>query len=189
MIKIYTIYRATNIITKKSYIGFSSDWKARKREHKFNALSEDNKNYVFYNSIRKHGFDNFEWEVLYQSRDKLHTLEEMENHFIQEYNTLYPYGYNMKLGGSGGNLSEYARKNISERRKGIKFSEDHIKNLSLSHKGKKHSLEEKKKISESIKNTLKSLPPVTCPHCGLTGRKSNMTRYHFNNCHIIKNLN
>lgn len=185
--KIYTIYRATNTLTNKSYIGFSSDWKSRRREHKFNALNGDNRNYVFYNSIRKYGFDTFEWEVLYQSKEKQHTLEVMEDFFITECNTIHPYGYNMKTGGGGGNLSEYSRNKISERRKGMKFSESHLENLRLSHLGKNLPSEQRKKISESLTNTLKNSPPVVCPHCGKSGRKSTMTRFHFNNCRSSNN--
>jgi group I intron endonuclease len=178
---IYTIYKATNRITGKSYIGYSSDWKSRKRLHKYHA-KQDDRNYLFYNSIRKHGFESFIWEIIYQSKDKLHTLGKMESYFIVEYNTLSPNGYNMKTGGEGGNLSEESRKKISESRKGMKFSEEHINNLRLSHQGNKHTEEQKKKISESLKGKEKILKLVICPHCNLVGKGSNMTRYHFNNC-------
>ena len=147
---IYTIYKATNKINGKSYVGYSSDWKSRKRLHKHNA-DKNKKSYPFYNAIRKYGFDNFIWEVLYQSKDKIHTLEEMESFFIEECNTITPYGYNMKTGGEGGNLSLESRKKISNSRIGIKFSEEHINNLKLSHIGKKPSDETKKRLSEALK--------------------------------------
>lgn len=178
---IYTIYKATNRITGKSYIGYSSNWKSRKRLHKHHANLGD-KNYLFYNSIRKHGFDSFNWEIIYQSKDKLHTLEKMENYFIEQFNTLSPNGYNMKTGGGGGNLSEESRNKISKSRKGIKFSEEHINNLRISHQGKKHTEDQKRKISETLKGKEKVLKLVICPHCKKEGKGSNMTRYHFNNC-------
>jgi len=178
---IYTIYKSTNKINGKSYIGYSSDWKSRRRLHKHNA-DNNKKSYPFYNAIRKYGFNNFNWEVLYQSKDKLHTLEEMESFFICEYNTLTPNGYNMKTGGEGGNLSLESRKKISVGRIGIKFSEEHINNLRLSHLNKKHTEEQKQKISQTLKGKVKILKVVTCPHCCLVGKGSNMTRYHFNNC-------
>jgi group I intron endonuclease len=178
---IYSIYKATNTINGKSYIGYSSDWKSRKRLHKHIA-DKNAKNYPFYNAIRKYGFDNFSWEVLYQSKNKMHTLEEMETFFINEYKTLSPYGYNMKTGGEGGNLSMESRKKLSNSRIGIKFSDEHIKNLKLSHLNKKHTEEQKQKISQSLKGKVKILKLVVCPHCNLEGRGSNMTRYHFNNC-------
>jgi len=179
--KIYTIYKTTNTITNKSYIGYSSDWKSRRRLHKLNS-KKNNKNYIFYNSIRKHGFENFVWESIYQSLDKQHTLEVMEQYFINEYCTMWPHGYNMKFGGSGGNLSDQAKKKISEKRKGIIFSDEHIKNLSISHLGKKHTEEQKIKISNSLKGKKKNLKLVTCPHCNKSGKGSNMTRYHFTKC-------
>lgn len=178
---IYSIYKATNKNTGKSYIGFSSDWKSRKRLHKYNS-NKNERNYIFYNSIRKHGFDAFQWEVLYQSKDKEHILGTMENHFIELYNTLAPNGYNMKVGGGGGTLTEDAKKKIGEKRKGMVFSDEHKKNLSDSHKGLSHTKEQKMKIGESVRKTLRLAKPVSCPFCGKSGRKSNMTRYHFGNC-------
>lgn len=138
----------TNTITNKCYIGYSSDWKSRRRTHKLNALQEQ-RNYVFYNSIRKHGFENFVWSILYQSKDKEHTLF-MEQYFIEQHNTLHPNGYNMKEGGSGGNLSDDAKRKLSKSRKGIKFTDKHKRKLSESHKGLKHSDETRKKMSQSM---------------------------------------
>ena len=182
--KIYTIYKVTNVITNKSYIGYSSDWKSRRRLHKLNS-NRNEKNYIFYNSIRKHGFDNFVWEAIYQSLDKESTLHKMEQFFIEQHNTLHPNGYNMKLGGSGGNLSEQARKKISEKRKGVQFTEDHKRNLSLSHIGIKQTDESNKKRSSTLTGKPKNLKLVQCPHCNLQGKGSNMTRYHFGNCKKI----
>ena len=150
--KIYSIYKATNILTGKSYIGFTSNLASRKRLHKYNAWK---RNSPFYASIRLYGFDQFVWEEIYSSRDKEHTLCVMEDYFINSYNTKYPHGYNMKDGGSGGNLSQVARKKISEKRRGILFSEEHKKNLSLAHIGYKETEEHKKNISKSLKGKLK----------------------------------
>lgn len=147
---IYTIYKATNKVNGKSYIGYSADWKSRRRIHKYIA-DKNKKSYPFYNAIRKYGFDNFSWEVIYQSKDKMHTLEEMETFFIHEYYTLAPNGYNMKTGGEGGNLNPESRKKISDSRIGIKFSDEHINNLRLSHLNKKHTEEQKQKISNALK--------------------------------------
>jgi group I intron endonuclease len=159
---IYTIYKVTNNINGKRYIGYSADWKSRRRIHKYIA-DKNKKSYPFYNAIRKYGFDNFSWEVIYQSKDKMHTLEEMETFFIHEYNTLAPNGYNMKTGGEGGNLSSESRKKISDSRIGIKFSDEHINNLRLSHLNKKHTEEEKQKISNALKgkNKGKILGPLS----------------------------
>jgi hypothetical protein len=66
--------------------------------------------------------------------------------------------------------------------------------------GKTHNIETKRKLSElkigkkrseeSIKNqklSIKKREIITCPHCGLSAKKSaNMTRYHFDYCKNIK---
>jgi len=55
--------------------------------------------------------------------------------------------------------------------------------------GRGHTLESRKKMSENRAgkptwNKGKSAPQqiVECPHCGKSGGKQNMTRYHFDNC-------
>jgi group I intron endonuclease len=99
---IYTIYKATNKVNGKSYIGFDSEWPSRKERHKENIK---HRSQYFYNAIKKYGWDNFEWEVLYQSLDGEHCLKVMENHFIVEHRTYTGFsdckGYNVTLGGEG----------------------------------------------------------------------------------------
>ena len=96
---IYTIYRATNILNGKVYIGFDSSWPKRKTEHK-NSIKYDD-NYKFYNAIRKYGWDNFNWEVIYQSLDYDHCFNTMETFFIIEHDSL-ANGYNGNKGGGRG---------------------------------------------------------------------------------------
>ena len=51
------------------------------------------------------------------------------------------------------------------------------------------ALRGKKKSNESIekrKRTLANQPLRTCPHCRITGKGSNMTRYHFDNCKLFQ---
>ena len=95
---IYSIYKATCLTTGKSYIGFDSNWPQRMWEHK--CYSRNKKNNKFYNAIRKYGLDDFEWSVIYQSKDRKHTLKEMETFFIKQYDSM-KNGYNSTLGGEG----------------------------------------------------------------------------------------
>lgn len=46
------------------------------------------------------------------------------------------------------------------------------------HKGKKRPQNVVDKVSESLRN----LPDVECPYCGITGHPSNMGRWHFDKC-------
>jgi group I intron endonuclease len=99
----YTIYKVTNTINGKAYIGFDSRWPSRKSVHICEAITRKNKKYPLYRAMRKYGVENFEWEVLYQSEDRNYTLNVMENNFILEHNTHFKEGngYNMTYGGEG----------------------------------------------------------------------------------------
>ena len=99
--QIFTIYRATCTVNGKSYIGFSSKWPDRVKEH--NDAAKAGSAFLFHKAIRKHGFENFVWEILYQSKECDYTLNEMEPYFIDECNTFFGTGdgYNMTLGGEG----------------------------------------------------------------------------------------
>jgi len=131
---IYSIYKATNIVNGKVYIGFAKNVNNRKHRHKHFALTKGVSNY-FYTVIRKYGWNNFQWEIIYQSKDRLHTLNVMENFFIVEYKTYIGYkdcrGYNMTLGGDGslGNNNPKTQSHkdaISKSLSGKKKSVEHI---------------------------------------------------------------
>ena len=59
---------------------------------------------VFYNAIKKYGFDNFEVSILEECLIK--ELNEKEKHYIEELKTLVPYGYNVKDGGQNTSRKE-----------------------------------------------------------------------------------
>jgi len=127
---IYTIYKATNKINNKVYIGFDSNWPHRKNSHKCYYQNGDTK---FYRAIKKYGWQTFEWTILYQSTDKIHTKNIMENHFIIE-NDSYKNGYNSTLGGDG------------------TFGHHHNNYIpSFGFLGKKHTSETKKLMSKNMR--------------------------------------
>ena len=116
--KIYSIYEVTNKLNNKKYIGFATNFIQRKSQHKTDYPKKD---FIFYRAIRKYGWENFEWKIIYQSLEKEHTLKTMEPHFINELKTMSPSGYNMTAGGQRGPdtikrkpLTEEQRKNVSE---------------------------------------------------------------------------
>ena len=159
MSSIYSIYKVTNTINGKVYIGFDSNWPKRKSVHK--SLSK-NPTQKFHKALKKHGWDNFTWEIIYQSKNKEHCLNVMEPHFITENNS-FKNGYNMTLGGEGTfgkkswlgkNHSEETKEKISKSNTGKIVTKQHSLNISIAKKGKKRkpfTEEHKKKISESVK--------------------------------------
>ena len=100
---IYTIYRVTNTITNKVYIGFTKNSvKYRKNQHLGTAKRFPN--IPFYAAINKYSESAFIWEAIYQSKDQDHALNVMEPYFIKEYHSYIEFtesnGYNATLGGS-----------------------------------------------------------------------------------------
>lgn len=120
MTKIYTIYKATNKITGKCYIGFDSRWPRRMKTHNRVAYRQEENTY-FHNVIRKYGKSCFDWEVLYQSLDGHHCLNIMEPYFIKEHNSYGEGGYNLTHGGDqvmmGRKHSHQTRQRLSEKLK------------------------------------------------------------------------
>lgn len=51
--------------------------------------------------------------------------------------------------------------------------------------GRKNSQNTNKLISQKVKETMEY---ITCPHCGKCANKSNMIRWHFDNCSIYTNI-
>ena len=101
---IYSIYLATNKINNKVYVGFTWNLKERMAVHRY---AYRNKITKFYNAIRSYGWGNFNWKVIYQSTDKDYCCNVMEPFFISEYSSFgeNSNGYNMTIGGEGGNYT------------------------------------------------------------------------------------
>lgn len=94
---IYSIYKITNTINDKVYIGFTKNFERRIVEH--NRNSKKINSHLYY-AIRTYGIETFKFEIIYQSLDAEHTKNIMEHYFIEVYDSYYT-GYNMTLGGDG----------------------------------------------------------------------------------------
>ena len=145
------IYRA--YYADKSYIGRTIDFESRRLNH----FSYANRglDYAFHRALRKHGFHNFNWEIL-ESDIPDSEIVECEIYWIKKYDS-YRNGYNMSGGGeglgSGDNNPFYGRNHTDETKKKMSESKsgkyDGEGNPMY---GKKQSEETKRKISESLKN-------------------------------------
>lgn len=93
------IYKITNKINNKIYIGQSVNIKSRWADHKKNAFNANYKEYnkYLYRAFRKYGLENFTFEIIEEcSREE---LNDRENYYILYYHSNEEeYGYNTTSG-------------------------------------------------------------------------------------------
>lgn len=133
------VYKATNKINNKIYIGKTiQSLKRRKQIHI--AIAKKGNNYYFHRAIRKYGWDNFEWEILTET-DSESKLNALEKFYIAAYRKMTIL-YNMTDGGEGinGENNYFFNKHFINEKNGMY--------------GKHHSEETRKKISESLKGNI-----------------------------------
>lgn len=95
----YHIYKCTNMLNDKVYIGYTENFERRIYQHRYDAFARQ-RNTKFYNAIRKYGFESFTWEIIYSSWDKKHCWD-AEKIFVDEYDSVAG-GYNIVDGGKVG---------------------------------------------------------------------------------------
>jgi group I intron endonuclease len=166
---IYSIYKFTNIINGKVYIGYTNNTTKRYKTHKTKSQLLKS---AFYDAIKSYGWDNFSFEIIYQSKDGEHCHNTMEEYFIREYKSHIDegFGYNLTYGGEGqksptketrwkigsanrgktrGPLSEETKLKIgysNSQKKRTPEEREHLRQINL---GKKQSEETKLKRSKS----------------------------------------
>lgn len=96
------IYKFENNINHMVYIGQTIDLEKRYLKHCRN-IKDLRKQEDLYRALREFGLENFSYEILVQldsfDQDR---LNELENYYINYYNSLKPNGYNMVPGGTNG---------------------------------------------------------------------------------------
>lgn len=170
--KIYSIYRITDLLNGKVYIGYTNNVNVRWTNHRYAAKVKTTT--ALYHAINKHGIENFTFDVIYQSLDRGHTLNEMEPHFIKDYNSYAPFGYNLTFGGEGVEglkHSEEANLAKSIRQKGVKKSEEHTAKKIANQSGKVRPVEVGIKISQSKKGKPRSIEASLKTKIANTGKK------------------
>ena len=155
------IYMIKCHITKKCYIGQTTrDLSSRINEHL--CFKKVPKCLHLENAIKKYGRNNFYYGVIKECYKEQEQLNEMENYFINYYNSI-ENGYNIRNGGSNGKLSKKTRNKISIANTGKKRTDEFKINASIRMKGKnnhrygiKPSKNTRKKISESNKGKIQT---------------------------------
>lgn len=177
------IYIITNILElNKKYIGQTVSHRknhkkfrpfgyiGRFKEHISEALCNTKSKQCNYlnNGIRKYGSDNFKVELI--TRCDVSRLDEFEKIYINKYDTLYPNGYNLTIGGSiFGTIKELDISNETtdyiKQKKNLKKTEE-TKNLISSrlkefYKDETNRLERSKTIQQQhFKNKVKLIQDV-----------------------------
>lgn len=93
------IYKITNKINNKIYIGQSIDIKERWKQHFYKAYNEKELGYnsAIHQAFRKYGYENFSFEVIELCEKE--ELDAKEIYWIKTLNSLTPNGYNILSGG------------------------------------------------------------------------------------------
>ena len=181
--KRYTIYKITNLVNGKIYIG-QTNRPIKKRLSAHINSARHGSWYAIHKAIRKYGPENFEIQEIDFAESK-EEMNEKEKFYVTEHKSNDPrVGYNMTPGGDGftGTFfqTEETKKRISQSMTGMKRPTDtcpkcgatgsasHLKRFHYDNCGKKRSYG--------------AQAQATCPHCGKTGGASNIKRFHFDRC-------
>lgn len=115
------IYKITNQINGKIYIGQTIEYEERIRHHKQTPFRKASRDYnkPLYKAIRKYGVDNFKFEII-DTAETIEELNEKEIRYIEEYDCLIDTGkgYNLETGGGNGHKSEHTKKKIGDAQRG-----------------------------------------------------------------------
>ena len=94
------IYKATNTINNKCYIGQTIQNLTYRRSAHYFYATKDVPDTLLSKAIKKYGRDAFTWEVLEQC-DSKEQLDEMEYHYIKSFQSYGEGGYNSTPGAGG----------------------------------------------------------------------------------------
>jgi len=133
--KIYVGQAVSHILNHKRYRPYGHE--GRFRCHISEAFSQKkNQSHYLNNAIRKYGVHDFEVDLIEccETSDS----DSREIHYIKEFNSLYPNGYNLKNGGSVFTHTDESKKRVSngvinyfkdkkmDRFKNVKFIDENI---------------------------------------------------------------
>ena len=160
MLNMGTIYKITNTVNGKAYIGQSTRDAIGER---IPAHLRGHGNIILRHAVDKYGKDVFSVEILHDGIIN-ELLDCYELDAIKQHNTLSPNGYNLILGGNSNKVySKETRSKMSEAMRGNTngrgntHSPETRRKISESNKGRKLTEEQKQHLSNI--NTGKTYPP------------------------------
>ena len=150
------IYRFTNMINGKRYIGKSTDILRRYEGHIYNANNKTDCQLID-KEIKKYGVNSFRFEILEICEEE--NLNDYETYWIKYYQTNFlsteydGYGYNMTDGGNGGKTTTSWSCGHIPWNKGLnKYNDDRVRQYGEKQKGKYVSEDTREKLRYSAKN-------------------------------------
>lgn len=163
----YTIYKITNNVNSKIYVGITSQ-PIQKRFNNHKAQSKRKNNIKFYHAIRKYGIQNFEIQKI-DVANNLESACKKERQYISKYDSI-KLGYNTAPGGlARGNHTEASKKKISLANTGNKRPDV---TLLLKGKPSRQNFSDLTRLKMAISHTGKlnfnygkKLPKISCLLC------------------------
>ena len=155
------IYGIRNKVTEKYYIGSTQDFSKRWSEHKYHLKRGTHHSIKLQRSYDKHGVASFEFSILKEVED-LDQLQDVEEEFIQLYQS-WLNGYNvLKRGAKLGEYEEGTVRNVSEgeyttRRKIGEAADVRMKKERLNLRVSKSRLEKLRRVSMQREKTMTQL--------------------------------
>lgn len=97
--KIWVIYKITNKINGKIYIGQTLNWKLRRKQHikgYYGKMNRERRPSIIHSAILSYGEDNFTFEIICRAYTHEEAIQK-ETFFISYFNSVTPNGYNVRL--------------------------------------------------------------------------------------------
>jgi group I intron endonuclease len=144
------VYKITNRINGKIYIGQSINIESRWNAEKWHGKTESSNSQAIIRAIRRYGLNSFDFEIVEET--SVNQLDEREKYWITFFDSYNPTkGYNATFGGQNGHggikRPPETGQRISKALKGKSRPSMHGKPSGMS--GKKHSEEVRQKMSKS----------------------------------------
>lgn len=206
-----TIYKYTNKVNGKAYIGQTTDVSRREWFHRNTDHCP-----VFSAAIKKYGWEQFEFVVLREGLS-YDDANDIEQQLIRDHATQVPTGYNLREGGNNSSpsqetrakmkaaatsriVTEDTRRKLSEAGRALRSTPEYREAQRQRRLGIPHTEERKRKISATLKGRQgrkrtdeerqrmselklgKARPTASCPHCHSVASTTNIKRWHGDNC-------
>jgi len=151
---VFSIYLITNQVTDKRYVGYTDNIERRWASHRHYGTLGKGSCKRLYASMKKHGLENFKFEILEEGIRTRELARTREKQLIESMGT-HVKGYNATPGGTGGDMSDVPGWREAVARSRESRSPESYATCGM--RGKTHTKETRKKQSEARKKYWKSL--------------------------------